>query len=77
MSTFVKNDKVKTKGFSVYDNQVPKGTEGTVVGFRERYTGTPNQYVQVLVRFPGYTSTISFGDAGPSFAYEEYDLEKV
>lgn len=47
-------DKVRTKSFAVYDNNVPIGTIGTIVHIRERYTNTPNEYKQYRLSFDNY-----------------------
>ena len=52
------DDKVVTTGPSIYhistDTKVPFGTVGTIIRIRHRYKGTPNEYKQYKLSFPGY-----------------------
>lgn len=75
MENFKIGDQVKTTGSDYYENVVPIGTIGTVRGFRRRYEGTPNYYVQYVVSFCNYRSTMTFGYI-QGFAYSDTNLER-
>jgi hypothetical protein len=68
-------DKVKATGCARYllstDTKVPIGTVGSVIKIRHRYVGSPNEYKQYKVSFPGYPD----GDDVTNM-YSSYDLEK-
>lgn len=70
--------RVRVKFPPVYESgKVPRGSLGRVIGFRDRYQGTPNTYSQVIVDIDGATSTMNFSGAGYGFAFEKSALEIV